>query len=96
VVDDVGDTEAAHQVELVGPADTGDLGTVGDRDLRSEMTDAAGAPSTSTFWPGRTAPRSRTACRAAYPEIGTVAACSNERVAGLGASLAAVTAAYSA
>ena len=42
----------------------------------------------STFSPAWTRPWSRTACRAVPPETGTAAACSKERFAGFGASLA--------
>ncbi len=51
---------------------------------------------TRTRWPATTFPVSRTACSAVSPEMGTTAACSNVRVAGLGAHLSWRTAAYSA
>ena len=51
---------------------------------------------TSTFWPASTRPRSTRACRAVPAEIGTTAACSKERFAGLRASLSSRAAAYSA
>ena len=54
------------------------------------------APTISTLCPAWTRPWSRTACRAVSPEIGTAAACSKDRFAGLGASLSVPTAAYSA
>jgi hypothetical protein len=50
----------------------------------------------STFSPGWTRAWSWTACRAVLPEIGTAAACSKERFAGLRASLAGRAATYSA
>jgi hypothetical protein len=54
------------------------------------------APLTSTRCPGRTRPLSRSPCRAVSPATGTAAACSNDRLAGLGTSASAATAAYSA
>src|SRR5512132_3803245 len=54
------------------------------------------APMITTFCPGLTPPVSRTAWRAANPEIGTAAACSKVRLAGLGASWLLGTEAYSA
>ena len=45
------------------------------------------APMISTFCPGCTSPLSRSAWRAAKQEVGTVAACSKVRFAGLGAIL---------
>ena len=54
------------------------------------------APMTSTFSPGCTFALSRTACSAVRAEIGTAAACSNDRFAGLGASRSARATANSA
>jgi hypothetical protein len=54
------------------------------------------APVISTVWPGWTRPWSRRPCRAVRPEMGTVAACSKVRFAGLGASLFSGARAYSA
>ena len=50
----------------------------------------------NTFWPGSTFPRSRRPWRAVKPETPTTAACSNESVAGLDASLLSGARAYSA
>src|SRR5215210_9589879 len=52
------------------------------------------APTISTFWPAWTRPWSRTAWRAVSPEMGTAAAWSKERFAGLDASLLVWTRAY--
>src|SRR5215475_10073798 len=54
------------------------------------------APITITCCPGCTRPLSRTACSAVTPEIGTTAACSKNRPAGLAASRCSCAAAYSA
>jgi hypothetical protein len=54
------------------------------------------APMTSTVCPGWTAPSSRTAWRAAKPEMGTAAACSKLRLAGMGTRWSSGTLAYSA
>src|SRR5215211_6114064 len=54
------------------------------------------APMTTTCWPGWTPPVSRSAWRAANPEIGTAAACSKLRLAGFCASWPWGTEAYSA
>ena len=54
------------------------------------------APMIRTFCPGWTWPVSRSACRAVGAEMGTAAACSKVRFAGLGASLSSRARAYSA
>ena len=54
------------------------------------------APMTRTRWPGSTLPASVSACSAVPAEIGTTAAWSNVRFAGLRDSLSSRTAAYSA
>ena len=57
---------------------------------------APAAPMTRTCWPGWTSPTSRTPWRAANPEIGTTAACSKLRAAGLAAKWSSEAQAYSA
>jgi hypothetical protein len=54
------------------------------------------APMTKTRCPGWTSPTSRSACRAAKPEMGTAAACSKERFEGFGAKWSSPAQAYSA
>ena len=54
------------------------------------------APMISTCCPGCTFAWSRTACSAVSAETGTAAACSKDRLAGLGASLPARARAYGA
>src|SRR5919204_5797979 len=54
------------------------------------------APMITTVCPGRTPPVSRSAWRAANPEIGTAAACSKVRLGGFNASWLLGTDAYSA
>ncbi len=51
---------------------------------------------TSTRWPASSPPWSVRAWSAVPAEIGTTAACSNERFAGLAASLSSAATAYSA
>ena len=54
------------------------------------------APMIRTFCPACTCAWSRTACRAVSAETGTAAACSKDRLTGLGASLLARVRAYGA
>ena len=54
------------------------------------------APMISTCWPGWTFALPRIAWSAVDAEMGTAAACSKERFAGLGASMLASARAYSA
>ncbi len=54
------------------------------------------APLIRTFWPAVTWPWSRSAWSATKPAIGTAAACSNVRLAGLSARASSDAAAYSA
>src|SRR5215467_470009 len=54
------------------------------------------APMIITCCPGCTRPLSRTACSAVTPEMGTAAACSKDKLAGLAASRFSGAAAYSA
>jgi hypothetical protein len=57
---------------------------------------APAAPMTRTCCPGWTSPLSRTAWSAANPEMGTTAACSKLRLAGLAAKWSSPAQAYSA
>ena len=97
VVDDVVGAEGADQVDLRRAAHAGDLGAERLGDLHRERADAAGRADDQHLLPrpGRR-PWSRTACRAVSPEMGTAAACSKVRFAGLRASLSARRGAYSA
>jgi hypothetical protein len=57
---------------------------------------APAAPMIRTFWSGWTSPTSRTAWRAANPEMGTTAASSKLSAAGLPANWSSLAQAYSA
>ena len=79
--------EGGDQVELGGPADAGDLRAEDLGDLDGEGADGAARAEYSDALAGLRFGFVGRACRAVVPEIGTTAACSNERFAGLRPSL---------
>jgi hypothetical protein len=96
VVDDLVGAERPDEVELAGAADPGDAGAERLGQLDRERPDAAGGPDDQDPLPAWISPTSRRPWRAARPEMGTAAACSKPRLAGMGTSWSSGTEAYSA
>ena len=77
---------ARTRSSLRGAAHAGDLGAERLGDLHGERAHASRRADDQHLLPGCTRPLSRTAWSAATAEMGTAAACSNDRFAGLRAS----------
>ena len=84
VVDHLLRAEGADQVHLGRAAHPGDLRAEHLGQLHRERPTPPAAPIIKTFWLGCSFPVARRACRAVRPEMGTAAACSKLRLAGLG------------
>ena len=96
VVDDVVRADGSDQVRLGRAAHAGDLGAVGLGDLHGERADASGRADDQDLLPGLYLCLVPHGLQGGERGDGTAAACSKDRLTGLGASLLARVRAYGA